>query len=463
MLRPSLLTALFCVLLTCATASAQGLCPVGTASDKLVCLIPGVYGPNGLALDANGHQGHFEESFLVDRLTPLDSAVGSQSSRLPLASPSAGITFTWNPTAKVFTTSTDSFGPVLGERAETIGRYRLFLGFSYQYFKFDSLDGLDLKKLPAVYTHKNDSVDVAGRTCSINGDNTGACGFVRDVVKTNNRIDLRIHQFTTFVTFGLTNRIDVSMAIPIENVRMGVFSNATIVNNSLSGDHIFPPRPDCVAPCLDKLFSNVRNVSGIGDITLRVKGTAWKGERAGVALGVDVRVPTGDKLNFLGSGAAGVRPFVVWSYRSRISPHVVVGYETNGSSVLAGDILTGSKERLPSQLTYSGGADVWLTKWFTAAFDLIGQQVFEARRVSTTTFTELGACTDPTCTAPFKTPNMDPNLSQLTASYNITNASIGAKIRPLARLLVTGNVLIKLNDGGLRARFVPLVAVSYTF
>ncbi len=106
---------------------------------------------------------------------------------------------------------------------------------------------------------------------------------------------------------------------------------------------------------------------------------------------------------------------------------------------------------------------VWLTKWFTAAFDLVGQQVFQARRVSVTTFTELGACMNSSCNPPFKTPNTDPNLSQMTGSYNITNASVGVKIRPFSRLLITGNALIKLNDGGLRANVVPLVAVSYTF
>jgi hypothetical protein len=478
MLKHSLLATLFCVFLTGTTATAQDLCPPGKVSDKLVCLIPGVYGPNGLVLDANGHQGHFEESFLTSSLAPLNSAVGTQSTLLPLASPSSGITFSWDPGAKVFTASTDSFGPILGERAETIGRYKLYLGFSYQYFRFDSLDGVSLNKLPAVYTHQDDSVDgppPPGGTCSINpgplNSSTGSCGYVRDVVSTNNSIDLKIHQFTTFVTFGLTNRIDVSMAIPIENVRMGVFSNATIVSNSNSGDHIFAPTPGCPAPCLNNSFSNVRNASGIGDIILRVKGTAWKGERAAVALGVDVRVPTGDKLNFLGAGAAGVRPFVVWSYRSRISPHVVVGYEANGSSVLAGDISTGSEARLPSQLTYAGGADVWITKWFTAAFDLIGQQVFQAQRISINpNFHDLGPCApaglqpfDPGYCATSGPPNQYSNLAQQTGSYNISNASLGVKFRPLAGLLITGNVEIRLNDGGLRANFIPLVGVSYTF
>lgn len=473
MLRRLLLVSLFCIFLMATAATGQDLCPAGKVSDKLVCVIPGVYGPNGLSLDANGHQGHFEESFLTSSLEPLNSAIGSQSTLLPLASPTSGITFSWDPVAKVFAASTDSFGPILGERAETIGRHKLALGFSYQHFKFDSLDGINLNRLPAVYTHQDDSVDgPPGTTCSINApnpspSNTDGCGFVRDVVNTNNRIDLKIHQYTTFITFGLTDRIDVSVAIPIENVRMGLFSNATIVNNSNSGDHIFPPSGNCSAPCFNSSFSNVRNASGIGDIILRAKGTAWKGERAAVALGVDVRVPTGDKLNFLGSGAAGVRPFVVWSYRSRVSPHVVVGYETNGSSVLAGDISTGSEARLPSQLTYSGGADVWLTKWFTAAFDLIGQQVFQAQRITIDpNFQDLGPCvpfSGPGYCTTSGPPNQYSNLSHLTGSYNISNASLGVKIRPVAGLLITGNVQIKLNDGGLRANFTPLVGVSYTF
>jgi len=478
MFKYSLPAALFCVVLTSTTANAQDLCPNGTRSDKLVCLIPQVYGINGLDATNPTASGQFSANFLADSLRPLESSIARQSALLPLASPSSGITFSWDAAAKVFSSSTDSFGPILGERAETIGRYRVFLGFSYQYFNFNSLDGVKLKSLPVVLTQPDDTTTFqANPTCSINPppgnpkfSNTGNCGYIRDVIKTTNSIDLKIHQFTAFVTFGLTNRIDVSVAIPIENVRMGVISNATILRNDSPSRffHAFAPRTDCPPVCLQNLFSNPGTASGIGDITLRVKGTAWRGERAALALGVDVRVPTGDQLNFLGAGAAGLKPFVVWSYRSRISPHAMVGYETNGSSVIGGNISTGKKEKLPSQLTYSVGADVWLTKWFTAAFDIVGQQVFQAPRTSVTTFQDLGQCQDsqalqcdPSVTP--LPPNKYQNLSPATRTFNITNASAGVKIRPFSRLLITGNVLVKLNEGGLRANFVPLVGVSYTF
>lgn len=482
--RSLLSSLLFCLVLTCSIAVAQNLCPPGVKSDKLVCLIPQVFGSNGLQVANPDATGEFQVNFLSTSLQPLTSAIARQAALLPLASPSSGITFSWDPAAKVFIPSIGSLGPILGDRADTIGKYQVALAFDYQYFKFDTIDGIDLKNLPVVLTQPDFNLN--GVTCSLNAPSNnpnpspisnGPCSFIRDVVVTSNRLDLKIHQFTTFITFGLTNRIDVSVAIPIENVRMGVFSTATIMKNSFGFPvHAFPQTDSCGAPCFHSSFPNVGTASGIGDITLRVKGKVWTnkgtGEQAGseatasgkaaLALGVDIRVPTGDGLNFLGAGTAGVKPFLVWSYRSRIAPHAFVGYETNGSSVLAGDVLTGQKERFPGQLTYSGGADVWATKWLTVAVDLLGQQVFQAQRTAITTFTEPGACTNIACSPP-KLANVDQNLLQSTGTFNITNASVGLKAKPFSTLLITGNVLIKMNDGGLRASVVPLVGLSYAF
>jgi hypothetical protein len=56
-----------------------------------------------------------------------------------------------------------------------------------------------------------------------------------------------------------------------------------------------------------------------------------------------------------------------------------------------------------------------------------------------------------------------PDVAQKTADVNITNASLGLKLRAFSKLVFTGNVLLKLDDGGLRSRAVPLVGVSYSF
>ena len=459
-------------------AAAQSSCPPGVASDKLICLLPQVYGVNGLVLTNSGTQ--FQTSFLSSTLKPLNSALARQSALFPMASPSAGVIQSWDLKTGEISTVPDNLGPLFGERAETIGKHHVAVVVGYQRFKLGTLDGVNLKNLPVVFTQPDVTVDfgapIGVQTCSVTGTNDHACAVIRDVIRTTNRIDLAIDQTTTSITFGVTNQIDVSALIPIDDIRMSIVSNASIINNSNTQAHSFKVTTACPFQCLSQTFSNSRTASGIGDIILRVKGTAWKGARAALALGADVRMPTGDSLNFIGAGAAGVRPFVAWSYRSRIAPHVLVGYETNGSSLIAGDITTGTKERLPSQLTYSVGADVWLTRWVTTAFDLVGQQVFQSLRTSVVSSTELGKCKEvfPNC-ATFSPAATDSTLAQSTGSFNVTNMAVGVKVRPFgskqaisesrpfSNFVFMGNVLLKMNEGGLRAQAVPLLGVSYTF
>src|SRR5207245_9843907 len=140
---------------------------------------------------------------------PLNSAIARQSVLLPLASPSSGITFSWDPASRTFVSSTDSLGPIFSERAETIGKNRVFVGFDYQYLKFASLDNVSLKSLPEVFTQPDTFDAPSGQTCSasVNGFNIGPCAYIRDVVKVNNRIDLKIHHFITYVTFVPTDWI----------------------------------------------------------------------------------------------------------------------------------------------------------------------------------------------------------------------------------------------------------------
>jgi len=100
-------------------------------------------------------------------------------------------------------------------------------------------------------------------------------------------------------------------------------------------------------------YSSSGTSSGLGDVLVRAKGSILRTENVSVALGLDVRLPTGDAADFLGSGSYGFKPFVAVSLRNhRIAPHVNVGYQWNGDSILAGDVRTGQKARLPRQLSY---------------------------------------------------------------------------------------------------------------
>jgi len=54
--------------------------------------------------------------------------------------------------------------------------------------------------------------------------------------------------------------------------------------------------------------------------------------------------------------------------------------------VLAGDIRTGSKGHLPNQFVYVAGFDAGVSKTFTFAFDILGQDTRNAQRLRQSTF-----------------------------------------------------------------------------
>jgi hypothetical protein len=486
---------LFPALLNCIPSQAQNLC--STASNNLICVIPQLYSTAGATINLpnTAHRAHFDSDFQKETAaltTSLTGAFGTELTALRLATPASGVIFSFDKNLAVVRRTTESYGPILGERAETIGRHRFFLAGSYQFFPFSTLDGIDLRHLPAVYNH-GDTVNPDGthRNPAVDPPSPGNPPSELEYIASTTRVDLKVHQLTFYATYGLTNRLDVSIAMPILNVRLGASSDATIVRgpdpivqgpallaayianpNTLPGNlypstgpmegcapshtctgyfHYFDPNNP--ATSLTAHFSNAKTASGIGDVVFRVKGTAFQGERAAVALGADVRVPSGDEKNFFGSGAAGVEPFIAVSYRARVSPHVNIGYEFNGSSILVGNPFEGTKGRLPDQLLYSAGADANVTRKLTLAADLLGERLYEAPGVTKGAWEDVLLVSHPDI----------PNIIPTHRSFNMNDLAVGAKYSLHGNLLLTGNVQFKLDDGGLRAKVVPLVGISYTF
>ena len=110
-------------------------------------------------------------------------------------------------------------------------------------------------------------------------------------------------------------------------------SNATIFNfEPPPVNHTFAPitdnpRETYISP-FQAILTNSSSALGIGDLRLRGKYVAWRDakEKSAVAVGLDLRLPTGDAYNFLGSGTWGIRPFVIYSYSARVSPHASAGF-----------------------------------------------------------------------------------------------------------------------------------------
>jgi hypothetical protein len=352
-----------------------------------------------------------------------------------------------------------SLGPILTERAETIGRHKFYLGFTRQQFGFGTLENLNLGDFPTLYKGGDPSPILQGTSQRT----TAPASF-------STQVDLHIDQNVAFATFGLTDRIDVSAAIPVVHA----FASATTFRGAIANTDVFAQAGgNCW--CVQTFDVNNTNrlqamnlptsghaqasATGIGDVMLRVKGTVLERRHASLALGSDLRLPTGDAKNYLGSGSTGWRPFAAVSLYTgelkpglNISPHINVGYMVNGDSVLAGDPTTGQKDKLPNLLNFATGAEIGIGRSFTLVADYLGTSLFNSFRPI-----QVSA------TGPKGELAQGVGLSPTRQSFTMSSGAFGFKVRVAKGLVLTSNTLVALDRKGLRDKWVPLFGLSYTF
>src|SRR6266542_1750085 len=70
------------------------------------------------------HAHHFVGDASLVPLEQLNDQLAIQLSTFPLASSAGGFTYQLDPALGVFTRTTDSFGPIYADRADTIGKGR---------------------------------------------------------------------------------------------------------------------------------------------------------------------------------------------------------------------------------------------------------------------------------------------------------------------------------------------------
>jgi hypothetical protein len=435
---------LVCVFGAAAPARAQN----GTAAvSTLSTLFEDIFGPSGLIVssdevlvDGTNHAAHFNSAFQSDfRLVNI--ALTSQLAAVPLPSPASGFTYQFNSETGTFVRSTSSFGPILSERGETIGRGRLAFGFSYQFISFDHLDDVPLVAVPAVFTH----------------DNFEAGGGRSDVVFTQNTIKADVGQFTGALTYGVSDRVDLALVVPIISTHLSMVSNARIqrvgtgTNNTI---HYFRNAAGIDGRGDTTQFFAEGSASGVGDIVFRVKSTVMKEKDRAFAVGMDARLPTGDERNLLGAGALGIRGFGAFSMSmARFAPHVNLAYQWNGSSVLAGDVASGQEADLPDQFLWAMGTDYSINERLSIVLDLLGRRVIDSPRLSIYNFAAEGPAGSVVL----------PDVRFEDASYWVNSGAVGFKANVAPRLLVNFNLRFHMNGGGLSDRISPLLAMEWGF
>ncbi len=403
-----------------------------------------LFGPNGLVVDSEAvlpdgstHSGHFNSAF-QSNFEQFDVALATQLASLPLPSPASGFTYRFDPSTGTFVRTSQSFGPILTDRAETIGRGRFSFGYNFQYFSFDKLEGMNLATVPSIFRH-DDFEQGGGRA---------------DVVSTTNAIDASVGQWTGALTYGVSDHFDISVAVPVVRTSLHVLSAATIQRVGTGPAHNihFFRDPDATDELgSERTFEAGGTASGLGDVIVRGKGEIFRRGSQGFTGGIDLRLPTGDERNLLGSGAWGVRPFFAYSGASgRVSPHVNVAYLWNGSSVLAGNPATGEKGDVPDQFQYAIGADLGVNDRFSITGDWISRLSIDSPRVKLVSETISGTYGSVTLQ----------DIAFERSSFWASSAAVGCKMNAKGRLLVDFNLRFTVTDNGLTDRVTPLIGLD---
>ena len=369
-------------------------------------------------------------SSISPRWVSLNSSVATQLSNLPNPSPASGTQHIWDPETGVFKSSPQSLGPILTERPETIGGGKLFFEVTNQTLSFDRLDSLDLR-----------GFEVAYLIPSIGG-----------LVTADAYINVTINETTVHMTYGVTDWLDASFALPIVRSSATVRGGATL-RNLQTGATLVPLPTQLVQ----------RSSTGPGDGLVRLKATIPTRKSDGrsifglpgnsrlkLAMATDLRLPIGDEFDYHGSGAFGIKPFLIASVANKaFSPHVNAGFQWNGESYLASP-LPNVKRNLPGFAFLTAGFDSSLSRRVTVSCDFLGQRIIRGQR---------------TLLRPYETSD-GPSYSEIyfqDQTRDEYNGSAGFKAEVLPHTVVTANVLFRLNQAGLRARVIPLLGISRIF
>lgn len=365
----------------------------------------------------------------------LTSAFVTDLGGFPIGSSSGGFTYFFNPTTGVAVRSSESFGPAFAERPLTSGRGKFNFGITYLHRRYDRLEGKKLSRgevklgEPFFFSDSDDVVDVvqSSYTATINSDTT-----------------------TLFATYGVTDRLDLAVAIPFQRVDV----DASITTSLLKFTNITPAT-----------ISGSDSASGIGDIAIRAKYNLLNRPAAAVAAGIDWRVPTGDDNKLLGTGNTRLKLYgAAASKMARIFPHANFGY-TFRSEPEDAQFFFGS------EIGYTAGAEVVLTPRLTFVGDVIGRSLAEEgrlREVSTNVdlviFGTGGAVRDP-ATGRFRTERRTFQELEFNPGDRLNSllAALGVKFSPGSTFIISGHVLFPLSDAGLQSRFTPVIGVDYTF
>jgi hypothetical protein len=251
---------------------------------------------------------------------------------LPIGTSSPGFVYRLNHDLGTQERATQTFGPFFAERSLTAGRRQVSFGLAIRHATFTHLDGEDLRDGGFVisgnrFRDESQPFDVEALT-----------------------LDLSARTMTGLINVGITDRWDVGAAVPVVSIAL---EGSRV--NTYRGQVLLQARADARA-------------TGVGDIAVRTKYRLLDRPGAGgiAAIG-EVRLPTGDAENLLGTGDTAMSALAVGSFEQG---HFAV--DGNFGFALGG---------AANEVQYRGAASVAVVPKLTAVVELLGRRIDDFGRI----------------------------------------------------------------------------------
>lgn len=369
---------------------------------------------------------------LEGALDLVGSAVERSFARaLPLPAASAGVSYSFDAATGNFQRDPSTYGQVYLERADPLGARRFNVSFVYQYVELEQIDGHDADDLRNAAPIPIEGIAAAFEIPTFS-------------------VGARVNQFLFAVTYGITDDLEASIAMPLMYSDLDGDAPFTVAGLLEGGELVVIEDRAVVSD----------QVVGAGDLLLRTKYRLFEFPDVHLAGGLLLRIPTGNEEDLQGIGYFEVTPSLIASTRifrpaswARLQGHfnAGVGFDTED---------VGS-----SEARWGFGLDWGLTDHITAAVAFLAQNQF-ARVAPPGTFTF------PRCQADVITCAIDPSVRVGTQElfglsgdrpdyYDLSVGGRGALWRDTLFAFV--NVAIPLNDGFVRTAPIPLIGFEGTF
>ena len=379
---------------------------------------------------ANGHGSHFIPDVIATNASIigfLTSAIGTSAASIPLSASSSGQTFKFVNGLPVKTST--STGPIFGERAQTLGRGRLLLGASLTSISFKTIRGTPLDQLVFNLVHED-------RPPAGMGDPL----LENDYIEVRMALDMSLRVSTLQVSYGLTDGLDVGVAVPLVHTSLQGRSVAQIFPFGSTAVHFFSGTAD--NPGLRATAATFGSATGLGDLALRVKGRIVTTERLGVSVMGDARLPTGNADDLLGSGHLAFRANAVVSAQfGAFAPHANFG------------MLAWSGDERNDALLATVGFDQPMSPWATLAIDLLSEWQLGASRAKLPGPVHYEH--------PFARTVIPSNIAD-RKDHRVVG-SVGAKFQTRGGPLIIGSALFPLKAGGLQPSAAWSLGLEFNF